>query len=102
MIQIGEKAQSIINRLEAVDRERPVVDKPRVEQAIAEHFRALGLEPLPVTWANDADDGFKAVIRIARSAARSAAESAARSAAESAARSAAESAARSAARSAAW
>src|SRR5688572_23238867 len=100
----GDDAQALIDRLAAVDRARPVYDRDRVEAALAEHMRRLGLEPLPVRWVSDAKAGYLRVYRIARaawSAAWSAAESAAWSAAWSAARSAAESAAWSAAESAA-
>src|SRR3990167_583310 len=104
-VDIGREAQQIIERLAAIERWRPIVDRSRVETALAEHFRRLGLEPMPVCWVEDAAGGYlaawSAAWSAAESAAWSAAESAAWSAARSAARSAAESAAESAARSAA-
>jgi hypothetical protein len=106
MPTIAPAAQRILNRLAAIDRVRPVVDRVAVEAAVRQHFDRLGIEPLPVRWVEDAGLGYAVVYEKARSAAESAAWSAARSAADSAAwsaaRSAAWSAAWSAARSAAW
>ena len=70
------EAQAIIDRLAAVSRTSPTIDRERAEQAFAAHLLALGLTPVPVRWVVDAGAGW--------SAARSAAESAAWSAAESA------------------
>jgi hypothetical protein len=56
---IGVEAQRFIERLAAVDLAAPA-DRGRVERALAEHFRALGLEPLPTRWAGSAKDGFLA------------------------------------------
>jgi hypothetical protein len=91
-VEIGTEARSIVERLERVSRGEFRVDPLAAEQALAQHFRALGLEPLPVRWVTDAEAAYLAVFDKARGAAeaaRSAAESAAWSAARSAARSAA-------------
>src|SRR5438132_1185103 len=71
--RIGRQASEIIARLAAIDCENPVLDRGRAEAALAQHLRALGLDPLPVRWAEDAEGGCSA----AGSAAESAAESAA-------------------------
>ncbi len=94
-VSISRDAQRMIDRLEAVDHARPAIDTLAVEAAIREHFVRLGIEPLPVRWLDDAEQGISAAWSAAGSAARSAARSAAWSAARSAAESAAESAARS-------
>jgi hypothetical protein len=80
-VEIGAQAAEIIRRLEAVDRAAPVIDRPRVEAALAEHLRKLDLPMMPVRWVDDAAKGWSA----ARAAAWSAARAAARAAAESAA-----------------
>lgn len=64
-----EEAVGIIERLLALDPSRPVVDKERVERALAEYLCALGQEPLPVHWACDAIDGYLAAYRVAKPAA---------------------------------
>ena len=81
MTAISAEAQAIIDRLAAVDRETPVLDRSRAEAAVAGHFEALALEPLPVRWVTDGETGYRAAESAARSAAWSAAESAAQNAA---------------------
>lgn len=66
------RARTIIERLAAVDHHSPVIDRPRVEQAIAEHLRRVKLS-LPVEWADDAEQAFHIVYSAAWSAAGSAA-----------------------------
>jgi hypothetical protein len=90
---ISADAARIIDRLQAAADGPWCLDRARAEAALAEHFRALGLNPLPVVWVTDAEVAYLRVFRAAESAAGSAAESAAWSAARSAARSAAWSAA---------
>ncbi|HLJ62742.1 MAG TPA: Imm5 family immunity protein, partial [Stellaceae bacterium] len=42
--------KSLLDRLTAIDRVHPVLEKPRVERALAEHFRRLKFPELPVRW----------------------------------------------------
>ena len=73
MTTFGTQADDIIRRLSTIDHTSPVIDKPRVELAIKEHFQRLGIPPVPVRWVDDAVGGFSAAWSAARSAARSAA-----------------------------
>jgi hypothetical protein len=84
-VMIAPEAQALIDRLAAVNRVSPVIDRERAERALAIHFERLGMTPLPVRWAADTEDGLTTTWSAAESAAWSAAESAARSAARSAA-----------------
>lgn len=64
-IERGAEAQALRDRLAAVPLVRPC-DRARVEEALAAHLRALGLESRSVRWIEAADanlaarDGFLA------------------------------------------
>ena len=88
--KFAPKTQEIINALAAIPKHEYRCDKATVAACFAEHFRLLGMKPLPIRWVDDAQAGYEYVTKIA-SAAWSAAESAAWSAARSAAWSAARS-----------
>ncbi len=47
------EAKPLFIRLAAIDRAHPLLDKVRVERALAEHFHRLDLPPLPVRWMPD-------------------------------------------------
>jgi hypothetical protein len=53
-IDRGADADAVRDRLAAVPLVRPC-DRDRVEAALAEHLRALDLQPKPVRWVDDAD-----------------------------------------------
>ncbi len=53
--RFGPLANQIINRLASADRHHVVLDRPAVERAFAEHFRLLGMAPLPLCWMDDGE-----------------------------------------------
>jgi hypothetical protein len=58
--KVAKELQTIAERLSAIDRAHPVLDRQRVEDALAEHFRRLKLDPPQVRWAMDAVEAFLA------------------------------------------
>lgn len=55
--ELPAETQHLIERLLAVNREQPVIDRPGIEAAVASHLRALKLDQLKVRWAHDAETG---------------------------------------------
>jgi hypothetical protein len=53
MLRIDE----VLRRLQAIDKNERVLDKPKAEDALSRHFAAAGLARPPVFWAKDADEG---------------------------------------------
>jgi len=56
--------QSIVDRLAAIDRASPRLDRSIVEEALAEHFRLLELELQRVCWVPDAEQGYLAAYPV--------------------------------------
>lgn len=54
----------MLRRLTAARAIEPVIDRPRAEEALREHFRRLGLTAPPIEWHEDAVQAFVACTRI--------------------------------------
>ena len=50
----GPRAEALIQRLVAVDLERPVIDRAKAEAAINQHLAALDIPLRPIRWFEDA------------------------------------------------
>lgn len=70
------KTQSIIDSLNRIDCEHPILDKPVIAACFDEHFRLLNLPTMPIVWMSDPKSGYDYVIKKG-SASESAAWSAA-------------------------
>jgi hypothetical protein len=55
-VDIGQKAREVVSRLSAVELTDVRVDRARVEDALGEFLRRLGLPPRPVRWAGGPHD----------------------------------------------
>jgi hypothetical protein len=58
VIDLSPEAEAAIERLRQIDRERPEVDRPRVERAVRNHLSQARLGELPLRWARDAEEGY--------------------------------------------
>lgn len=68
LAQIPPKLQRLIGRLDAIrratiERHPPRIDRGGVEQALAAHFDAAGMSPLPIRWQGSAEEGIVAAWR---------------------------------------
>jgi hypothetical protein len=51
--------QSHIDRLFAIGCSKPQLDKTRGEEALLRHLAALGLQPRPIVWSSNAEEGVR-------------------------------------------
>lgn len=56
---LGERACEIVGRLSAVGLSPPAVDREGAERALADYYRALGLPPSAVVWAEEAQSAYR-------------------------------------------
>lgn len=71
--QFTQQTQEIIDRLKAINIEKPVYNKEIIEECFKEHFDLLKIPMLPIKWVKDCKKGYLYVVNISESAAWSAA-----------------------------